>query len=154
MRTRPACSTRISRSESGNGSGLSTTRSTTAKIDVFAPIASASVATAATVNAGARSSRRVAWRISWPMSVMGTGLINSSASERRDNPSRRSDLADRGKSAPEEPFAAGTRLSGGERFDRQSGRGDDVRQRDRSTPIAYVQRLRIEDAKRRLERTD
>jgi len=52
-------------------------------------------------------------------------------------------------------------------LDRESRGGDDqaigarqthvqtaLRDRDGLTPIAYVQRLRIEDAKRRLERTD
>jgi AraC-like DNA-binding protein len=72
----------------------------------------------------------------------------------------------RGAAITETPTsAAQTRLRAF--LSRQSRRGDDqalearrahvqapLHRRDRTHPIAYVQRLRIEDAKRRLERTD
>ena len=59
--------TAMSRPESGYGSGFSNTRCTTVKIVAFAPIASASVSTVASVNAELRISRRAAWRISRPI---------------------------------------------------------------------------------------
>src|SRR5436853_250243 len=48
----------MSRSDSGYGSGFSSTLWTTAKIDAFAPIASARVSMAVRVKSGARTSRR------------------------------------------------------------------------------------------------
>ena len=62
----------MSRLDSGYGSGFSSTLWTTAKIDAFAPIASARVSMAVRVKSGARTSRRAACRISWRIASMGS----------------------------------------------------------------------------------